>query len=125
MPRSSSFSSASPSRSRGRREASDSDAKRPQTHQPVQQPDEEAMPRDIEAFRLGLLRRMVDVQKGWRHCREPICKRMKRCAGPDRGAGIRCVRDNPRPPLTPQQRARAAAQMHRMLQRRASELGPL
>jgi hypothetical protein len=87
--------------------------------------DEEAMPRDIEAFRLGLLRRMVDVQKGWRHCREPICKRMKRCAGPDRGAGIRCVRDNPQPPLTPQQRARAAAQMQRMLQRRAAELGPL
>jgi hypothetical protein len=83
------------------------------------------MPRDIEAFRLGLLRRMVDVQKGWRRCREPICKRMKRCAGPDRGAGIRCVRDNPQPPLTPQQRARAAAQMQRMLQRRAAELGPL
>jgi len=117
----SSLSSSSSSSSS--RRASRAPSQRAAALQSATKPDEVPMPQDIEAFRLALLRRLIDVRKGWRRCREPICKRVKRCAGPDRGAGIRCVRDNPRPPLTPFQHARAKAQIYRMLQRRAAELG--
>ena len=55
-----------------------------------------------------------------RRCREPFCRRTRRCAGPD----MRCARDFPAPPVKPEeQRVAKLAEFLRALQRRAAEAG--
>ena len=79
--------------------------------------DDEPVPKDIDEFRVALARRMLTFLGMPRRCREPICRRTKRCAGPD----LRCQRDNPAPPRTPEQHAHMMAAMLRTVRRRLAE----
>jgi hypothetical protein len=76
-------------------------------------------PEDMDVFRYALSRRIHTLLGDARRCREPACRRLRRCAGPD----MRCVRDFPAPPVTQQQRSKAMADIQRALKRRAAELG--
>jgi hypothetical protein len=51
-------------------------------------------------------------------CRESICRRMRRCAGPD----MRCDRDFPAPQCSDEEWARIKADFYKALQARAAEL---
>ena len=72
---------------------------------------------DIGEFRLALARKIMTLLGLWRRCRGPACRRAKRCAGPD----LRCQRDFPAPPMTPDEEARALAEFQHALRRRAGE----
>ena len=48
-----------------------------------------------------------------KRCREPVCRRLKRCAGAD----YRCQRDNPSPPLTEAERSKVSADLAAALKR--------
>jgi hypothetical protein len=74
-------------------------------------------PEDIEAFRRRMLRKMNDITKEWRSCREPICRRAKACVA----TNLTCASRLPK--LTPEQHGRAGADLLRALQRRVAELG--
>ena len=78
---------------------------------------DDPVPENIDEFRRELARRMLTMVGMPRRCREPLCRRIKRCAGPD----IRCLRDNPAPQLTPDERARMQSEMLRAVQRRMAE----
>jgi hypothetical protein len=52
-------------------------------------------------------------------CREPICRRVRRCAGPD----LRCDRDFPAPECTDAEWARIKGDFYDALKKRAAELG--
>jgi hypothetical protein len=80
---------------------------------------EDPVPDDIDVFRLALARRMATFLGMPRRCREPLCRRRKCCVGED----MRCMRDDPRPELSPEQAARAKAEMRRALERRMAEIG--
>lgn len=83
-------------------------------HEPVIVPDDDPVPADIEEFRRALIRKMLNLARMWRRCREPLCRRHKRCLGAD----FRCHRDNPVRLHTPDQEARIKAELKRALQRR-------
>ena len=48
-----------------------------------------------------------------RRCREPVCRRLKRCAGAD----YRCQRDKASPPLTDAERSKVSADLAAALKR--------
>jgi hypothetical protein len=77
--------------------------------------DDDPPPDDIHEFRFALARKIMTLLGLWRRCREPACRRGKRCAGPD----LRCQRDFPAPPMTPEQEARALAEVSHALKRHA------
>jgi hypothetical protein len=76
-------------------------------------------PADMDVFRFALSRRIHTLLGDARRCREAVCRRMKRCAGPD----LRCHRDFAGPPVTPEQFSRMQAELKRALERRLAELG--
>jgi len=78
-----------------------------------------APPQDIDVFRYALTRRIRTLLGDPRRCREPVCRRTRRCAGPD----MRCRRDFPPPPMSEEQGERAQADIMKALQRRVAELG--
>ncbi len=84
--------------------------------------DDDDMPRDIEAYRLALARRISigvsSVLKRWRSCAEPSCKRARGCCAP-RGV---CGNDKPPRPIKPEHDARNRAQLHRMIREQAERL---
>jgi hypothetical protein len=69
-------------------------------------------------FRLALTRRIYTSMGEPLRCGERVCRRMKRCAGPD----LRCARDFPAPPSTPEAWARVQAQIKRAVEARMAEL---
>ena len=81
--------------------------------------DDDPPPDDIDEFRRALARKIMTLLGLPRRCREPACRRARRCAGAD----LRCQRDFPGPPMTPDDKARALAEVQRGLQRRMAELG--
>jgi hypothetical protein len=72
------------------------------------------VPQDAAVFRLALARRMLTFLGLPRRCHEPVCRRLKRCAGPT----MRCQRDFPAPPSTPEQDANNKAVLRRALDKR-------
>jgi hypothetical protein len=78
---------------------------------------EDSEPEGIEEFRRGLIRRMNDIRKEWRSCKEATCRRAKACVAPN----LTCLSRLPK--LTPEQHARAGVDLYRALQRRLAELG--
>jgi hypothetical protein len=76
-------------------------------------------PRDMDVFRYALSRRIYTMLGDARRCREAICRRTKRCAGPD----MRCTRDFPAPKVTEEAWSKIKADLLRALKRRAAELG--
>ncbi|MCF8476686.1 MAG: hypothetical protein K9G60_06625 [Pseudolabrys sp.] len=72
---------------------------------------DDAPPRDIEAFRRDLARRLHvvigDQQLYWRGCPERVCRRARRCRAP-RGV---CAGAPPLPPMTPEQQALGIARV--------------
>jgi hypothetical protein len=84
--------------------------------------DDDDMPRDIEADRQSLSRRIdigvSNVLKRWRSCAEPACKRARGCCAP-RGV---CGNDKPPRPIKPEHDARNRAQLHRMIREQAERL---
>jgi hypothetical protein len=73
----------------------------------------------MDVFRYALARRIHTLLGDARRCREPACRRTRRCAGPD----MRCARDFPAPPVTDEKWSRMKADLMRALKRRATELG--
>jgi hypothetical protein len=82
------------------------------------EPDD-PVPENMDVFRLALTRRILTLCGLPRRCREPVCRRAKRCLGPD----LRCQRDFPGRPLTPEQEANARAALKRALDRRIAAFG--
>jgi hypothetical protein len=78
---------------------------------------EDSEPEDIEEFRRRMLRKMNDVTKEWRSCKEPICRRAKACVAQNLVCASRL------PKLTPEQDARARSDLYFAAQRRVAELG--
>lgn len=74
---------------------------------------DDAVPADPELARYALARKLLTFSRMPRRCREPVCRRSKRCAGPD----MRCQRDFPQPPMTPEEDARVRAEVRRLLDR--------
>ena len=79
--------------------------------------DDDSVPDDIEAFRLGLIRRIASIVQDWRRCGEPSCLRAKRCVSPR----LACAQIRKGPKPTPDQLARSLASLQRMLQQRLAE----
>jgi hypothetical protein len=71
-------------------------------------------PPNMAEFRIALLRKIATYAGWWRRCREPICRRNRRCLG----AELRCSRDQPQRKRTPDQEARIMAELKRELERR-------
>ena len=44
--------------------------------------NDEPMPQDIDEFRRQIVRKIQTMRRMYRRCRAPICRRIKRCAGP-------------------------------------------
>ena len=85
--------------------------KRKQRRRPLKpklDPDE-PVPQDPAEFRLALARRMNTFSGSWRECDESLCKRRRAC----RGWTISCSLKGPQ--VTPEQGARAAAKLKRLL----------
>ena len=61
--------------------------------------------------------RIQTMRRVYRRCRAPICKRVKRCAGPT----LRCVDDFPAPKTTPEKQAAAMAALKRALERKLQQ----
>jgi hypothetical protein len=81
-------------------------------------PHDEAMPEDMNAFRLDMTRRLHTLAGNPRRCRERACRRARRCVGAD----FRCLRDFPAPAMSPEEEARARARFLGALRRRLAEL---
>ena len=81
---------------------------------------DDAVPEDIDVFRLALARRMLTFIGMPRRCRERICRRTKSCAGPD----MRCQRDYPAPQATPDEEAREMSDLLRAIKRRLAQSPP-
>lgn len=79
---------------------------------------DDPVPDDIDVFRLALSRRISGVLGMPRRCREPVCRRSKLCKGPD----MRCARDFPPRPLSPEEDARLQAKVYRLVKQRVAEL---
>ena len=79
--------------------------------------DDDPIPADPDEFRLAFARKIYSFLGTWRRCREPICRRARRCAGAD----IACARELPPLRLTPERQARAIARMHAALTRVLAE----
>lgn len=94
-------------------------ARNKQPAAPMPPDDDDPVPKNIDEFRRELTRRIINFMRDWRHCRAPVCKRSKRCAGAD----LRCLRDRPRPKLTHEEQARVMSKVRRALDRRMAELG--
>jgi hypothetical protein len=73
-------------------------------------------PRDMDAFRWGLIRRISDIRDEWRSCDEPECRRARACVAKSLACSSR-----PPPPSTPAQRERALARFYHALQARRAE----
>ena len=74
---------------------------------------------DVEVLTYLLARKLAMVTHAPRRCREPICRRMKVCAG----ATMRCrLTERALRPLTPEQDAAARAAVLRAVQRRLAEV---
>ena len=77
--------------------------------------DNDPVPENIDEFRNELARRINkfigDRKKYWRSCKELSCRRRRACLAPR----IHCSNAPPLPPSTPEQQARAMAQVQRML----------
>jgi hypothetical protein len=80
--------------------------------------EDDPVPEDLDVFRLALARRIRAMLGTPDRCRERVCRRSKRCAGPD----MRCARDFPSPQLSAEERARLRAKLHNALKRRLAEL---
>jgi hypothetical protein len=87
----------------------------PKQNGPQTSPDEPS----IEQVRIEITRKIFTLLGMHRKCREPICRRMRRCAGAD----LRCQRDFPAPPVSADEQARAIADFYKALQKRAAEIG--
>ena len=83
------------------------------------QAEDDPVPNDIDEFRRALARRILTFLGMPRRCREPACRRAKRCVGPD----LRCQRDNPVQKLSPDQEAAMKAALQRALRRRLAQIG--
>jgi hypothetical protein len=77
--------------------------------------DEDAVPENIDEFRLMLARRINrligDNQGYWSGCKERVCRRQRACVAPR----IYCSNAPPLPPSTPEQQARAMAHVQRVM----------
>jgi hypothetical protein len=80
--------------------------------------NDEPMPQDIDEFRRQIVRKIQTMRGMYRRCRAPICRRVKRCAGPT----LRCVDDFPARKTTPEQQAAAMAALQRALKRRLQQV---
>ncbi|NWG24282.1 MAG: hypothetical protein HXY30_07680 [Pseudorhodoplanes sp.] len=69
--------------------------------------------------REALLRRFTAVLDRWRECPARVCRRARRCAGPD----FACIRLPPRRPRKPENDAAAMAHVQKILKRRLAETG--
>lgn len=76
-------------------------------------------PEDIDEFRKALARRIARYIDRWRGCPEPACRRHRRCEAPH----VSCTNHRPARPHTPEQTARAMAQVSRMLRQIAARQG--
>jgi hypothetical protein len=79
--------------------------------------DDDPVPDNVDEFRLALARKIMTLLGMHRRCGEGACRRHRRCSGAD----LRCQRDNPMPPMTPDQEAAALADVQRALQRHVED----
>ena len=83
-------------------------------------PDEP--PANMDHFRLMLARRiamfMGDRLRSWRGCKEPGCRRARRCLAPQ----IRCTNRPPLPPAAPDDWARTSALIQRAVKKRQAQI---
>ena len=86
--------------------------------------EQQSPPEDIERFRIELARKLdrlvADNIGGWRRCDNMQCRRAKRCAGDD----FECIAkwQKSRPPVSPEQAQRGAAELKRALEARMAGL---
>jgi hypothetical protein len=73
---------------------------------------------DREEIMRGVHRKLMTFLDMPSRCRERLCRRTKRCVGPT----MRCARDVPARPSTPEQEARFKADLLKALQHRLAEL---
>ncbi len=89
---------------------------------PDDEDDDDEMPRDMEAFRRALARKISigvsNVLKRWRSCAAPSCKRARGCCAP-RGVCGNVTRSRP---IKPEHEARNRAQLHRMIREQAERI---
>jgi hypothetical protein len=99
--------------------------KRRTTNTPIapQPDDDDPIPENIDDFRNELARRISrfigNRTRAWRGCPERACRRAQHCRPPQ----IRCSNAPALPPRTPEQQARAMAQLQRLLRERLEQDG--
>jgi hypothetical protein len=84
--------------------------------------DDDAVPPDMDAFRAMLVRRLNrfigDRQGTWRDCKEPSCRRARRCKAPQ----MQCSNVGETPAESPDQIARTKALFYRLLEERMAQI---
>jgi hypothetical protein len=92
----------------------------PETVAPAQAAPEKIAPQQQSApmvagdeFYNLMTRKLLTFIGQHRRCREPVCRRLKRCAGAD----YPCQRDNASPPLTEAERSKVSADLAAALKR--------
>jgi hypothetical protein len=64
--------------------------------------DDDRQPRDMDALRDSIARRIAMAINEWRGCKEPLCRRNRGCMAPN----ISCSNARPLPPVSEEERAR-------------------
>jgi len=82
-------------------------------------PDGGARELDRDVFRMMLARRLNEFSELPRGCGEPLCRRSGRCVGPT----MRCHRDFPLPPKTPEEETDMMADVRKLLMERVAAKG--
>jgi hypothetical protein len=70
-------------------------------------------------LRYSLMRSLTTVLNRWRECPARVCRRARRCAGPD----FECTKLPPRRPRKPESDAAVMAHVQKILKRRLAEMG--
>jgi hypothetical protein len=70
-------------------------------------------------LRYSLMRNLTMMLNRWRECPARVCRRARRCAGPD----FECTKLPPRRPRKPESDAAVMAHVQKILKRRLAEMG--
>jgi hypothetical protein len=88
---------------------------------PIEPAPPNVEPRPSEAeLRWSILWKLAQILEHWRTCREPACRRHRRCAT----RSLVCLdRNRDARPMSPEKQAAALADLKRQLRQRLDELG--
>jgi hypothetical protein len=74
-------------------------------------------PKDIDAFRNAMARRISMAINTWQGCPQRLCRRLRGCMAPD----VTCSNAEPLPPMSPEEETRRLAEVMRAFKQAAEQ----